>query len=71
MAALSLVARRTGGEADRSPPSGAEVKNAWSCTFTLPLVFMKWYFVKYKDNFIFSSPRNQKLRDRNSPPLNG
>jgi hypothetical protein len=27
----------SGHEADHSPPSSAEVKNAWSCTSTLPL----------------------------------
>jgi hypothetical protein len=28
--------KRPGGEADHSPPSSAEVKNAWSYTFTPP-----------------------------------
>jgi hypothetical protein len=31
-----------GREADYSPPSGAEVKNAWSCIFTPPYMFMSW-----------------------------
>jgi len=28
--------KRLGHEADRSPPSSAEVKNAWSYTSTIP-----------------------------------
>jgi hypothetical protein len=36
------------GEADNSPLSCAEVKNAWSYTFTHPYVFMAWCLVKYK-----------------------
>jgi hypothetical protein len=31
---LSLGVKRPGREADHSPPSSAEVKNAWSCAFT-------------------------------------
>jgi hypothetical protein len=42
--------RRTGREADQSPPSSAEVKNAWRYTFT-PYVFMAWCLVKHRDNF--------------------
>jgi hypothetical protein len=34
---LSLGAKRPGREADHSPPSSAEVKNAWSYTSTPPL----------------------------------
>jgi len=34
--ALSLGVKRPGREADNSPPSSAEVKNAWSYTSTLP-----------------------------------
>jgi hypothetical protein len=40
-------------EADHSPPSIAEVKNAWSHTSTLPYVFMAWYLVKHR-NFTFT-----------------
>jgi hypothetical protein len=29
-------------EASHSPPSNAEIKNAWSCTSTPPYVFMAW-----------------------------
>jgi hypothetical protein len=35
--ALSRGIKRTGPEADHSPPSRAEVKNAWSYTSTLPI----------------------------------
>jgi hypothetical protein len=34
---LSLGVKRPGLEADHSPPSSAEVKNAWSYTFTPPI----------------------------------
>jgi hypothetical protein len=34
LGALSLGAKRPGREADRSPASSAEVKNAWSYTST-------------------------------------
>jgi hypothetical protein len=35
--ALSLEVKRPEREADHSPPSSAEVKNAWGYTFTLPI----------------------------------
>jgi hypothetical protein len=35
--ALSLGVKRAGREADHSPPSSAEVKNAWSYTSTPPI----------------------------------
>jgi hypothetical protein len=28
----------------------ANVKNVWSCTFTLLYVFMEWYLIKFRDN---------------------
>jgi hypothetical protein len=36
---LSSGIKRPEGEANHSPPSGAEVKNAWCYTFTSPYVF--------------------------------
>jgi hypothetical protein len=51
--ALSLGLKRPGREADHSPPSGAEVKNAWSYTSTPQYVFMTWCFVKDRDNVNF------------------
>jgi hypothetical protein len=36
---LSLGVKRPGREADHSPPSSAEVKNAWSYTPTSPVCF--------------------------------
>jgi hypothetical protein len=41
-------------ETDHSPPSRAQVKNAWSYIFTPPYVFMVWYFVKHRDNFTYT-----------------
>jgi hypothetical protein len=49
--ALSPGAQRSGREADHSPPSSAEVKNAWSCTSAPQYVFMAWCLVKHRDNF--------------------
>jgi len=40
-----------GREADHFRPSNAEVKNAWSYTFTPPYLFMAWCLVKYRGNF--------------------
>jgi hypothetical protein len=45
--------KQSGCEADNSPPSGVEVKNAWSYTFIPPYVFMAWCFVKDRDDFTF------------------
>jgi hypothetical protein len=36
--------RRPGHETDHSPPSSADVKNAWCCTSTPPYTFMAWCF---------------------------
>jgi hypothetical protein len=49
--ALSLAIKRQGREAGHSPPSSAEVKNAWSYTSTPQYAFMTWYSV----NFTFLS----------------
>jgi hypothetical protein len=51
--APSLGVKRPGREADHSPPSSAEVKNAWSYTCTPQYVFMAWCLVKHRDNFTF------------------
>jgi len=37
--AISLGVKPPGSEADHSPPSSAEVKNAWSYTSTSPIRF--------------------------------
>jgi hypothetical protein len=37
------------GEADHSPPSSSEVKNAWSYASTPLYVFMAWYLVKPRE----------------------
>jgi hypothetical protein len=53
--ALSLGVRRSGREADHSPPSSVEFKNRWSYTFTPPLrlhdVVFSWK--ENRDNFTF------------------
>jgi hypothetical protein len=46
--ALSLGVKLTRREADHSPPSSVEVKNAWSYTSTPQYVFMAWCLVKVK-----------------------
>jgi len=51
--ALSPGEKRPWREADHSPPSGAEVKNAWSYISTRQYVFMPWCLVKHRDNFYF------------------
>jgi hypothetical protein len=60
--ALSPGVKLPGREADHSPPSSAEVKNAWSYTSTSPFVFIAWCLVKYRDNFTFNSPRLERKR---------
>jgi hypothetical protein len=53
---LSLGAKRPGREADHSPQSSAEVKNAWSYNATPQYVFMAWCLVKRRDfTFTFHS----------------
>jgi hypothetical protein len=44
--ALSPGVKQPGSEADHSPASRAEVKNAWSCTSALPQVFMALCLIK-------------------------
>jgi hypothetical protein len=44
--ALSLGVKRPGREADYSPSSSAEVKNAFRCTSTPQYAFRAWYCVK-------------------------
>jgi hypothetical protein len=50
----SLEVKRPGREADHSPTSSAEVKNAWSYTSTPLYVFMAWCLVKHRDNCTFT-----------------
>jgi hypothetical protein len=38
-----------GRKADHSPPSSAEIKNAWSYTSSPQDVFMTWCLVKHAD----------------------
>jgi len=58
--ALPLGIKRSGGEANHSPQSSAEVNNAWNAVSPLPQYdFMGWYLVKHKDNFTFTSHKVQ------------
>jgi hypothetical protein len=43
--------KRPGREADRSPPSSAEVKKLWSYTSTPPYVLIAWCLIKDRGNF--------------------
>jgi hypothetical protein len=52
--ALSLEVKRPDCEFDHLPPFNAEVKNAWSYTYTPQYVFMEWCLFKHRDNFIFT-----------------
>jgi hypothetical protein len=40
-------------EVDQSSPSSAEVKNAWSYTFTPPYIFTESYLIKHRYTFTF------------------
>jgi hypothetical protein len=53
--ALSLGVKWLRHEADHSPPSSAEVKNAWSYTSTPQYAFKAWCSVKkHRVNFTFT-----------------
>jgi len=52
--------KRTGREADHSPPSSAKVKNAWSYTFTPQYVFMAWCLVKHSGYLGTTTNQGQK-----------
>jgi hypothetical protein len=56
--ALSLGVKRLGSEADRSPPSSAEIKNAWSYTSTSPI---RLHGVVQRDNFTFTFRRRREV----------
>jgi hypothetical protein len=50
----SSCVMRPGRESDRSPPSSAEVKNAWSYASTPQHVFLLCCLVTHSDNFTFT-----------------
>jgi hypothetical protein len=54
---LSPAVKWPGREADRSPPSSAEIVNAWRYSLhgvvSTAYVLMAWYLVKYRHNFTF------------------
>jgi hypothetical protein len=45
--------KTAGSEADHSPPSSAEVKNAWIYTSTPQYIFISWRLIKLRGNFTF------------------
>jgi hypothetical protein len=49
--ALSLGVKRPGREADNSPLSRAEIKNAWNYTSTSQYAFMPGAKLKHRENF--------------------
>jgi hypothetical protein len=56
--ALPLGVKRPGHETDHSPPSRADVKNAWSYTSTYPIRFHGVVLIsekKHRDSFTFTS----------------
>jgi len=48
-------------EADHSPPSSAEVRNAWSYTSTSQYVFMAWCLVKAQGQLYFYLPSQKHI----------
>jgi hypothetical protein len=50
---ISLGVERLGCEADHSPLSVAEVKNAWRYTSTPSCVFTAWCLIKHRENCTF------------------
>jgi len=48
-----LGVKQTGCEADHSPPSSTEVKNAWNYTSTPSYIFMVWCFITQGDNCFY------------------
>jgi len=47
-------------QANHSPLSISEVKNAWIYTSTPPYVLMSWYLVKHRDSFTFTFTKCNK-----------
>jgi hypothetical protein len=56
---LSRRVKRPRREADHSPPSSAEVTNAWSYTSAPQYVFTAWCLVKHRDTFNLTSGAQQ------------
>jgi hypothetical protein len=48
-----LAGKAAGYEANHSFPSTANVNNEWSYNSTCPYLFMAWFLIKNRDNFIF------------------
>jgi hypothetical protein len=54
LASLSPEIKWLGHEVDLSSPSSAKVRNVWGYTSTPPYIFMAWYLVMHRDNFVFT-----------------
>jgi hypothetical protein len=61
---LSLGVKRPEREADHSPPSSAEVNNAWSYTSTPPYVFMAWHGHLYLYNLFYNTMLHESIQLR-------
>jgi hypothetical protein len=71
--ALSPEVKWPGRESDHSPPSGTEVNNEWSYTFTSSYVFMAWCLINYAQGQLYrftSSPLGLKSVGANVYVLN-
>jgi hypothetical protein len=69
----NLVVKRQGIEATHSPPSNAELKNAWSYTSTPHYAFMSWCSVKKKAQgqlYIYLYGMTGKIRMKFASPNN-
>jgi hypothetical protein len=60
---LSLGVKRPRREADHSPPSSAEDKNAWSYTSTPQYAFMAWCLLKHRDNLKQNENMSMQMRE--------
>jgi hypothetical protein len=58
---LSLEVKRPGREADHSPPSSSEIKNAWSYICAPQYAFMAWCSVKQSTETTLPSPLHLPL----------
>jgi hypothetical protein len=58
---LSLGVKWLGCEADHSPPSSAEINNAWSNTSTPQYTFIAWCSVKKSTGTTLPLPRSRVL----------
>jgi len=65
MGAVTQGRKQQGHEADHSPPSSAEIKNAWSCISTPPIRLHGVALIKYREKF-FTNNNNNNNNNNNS-----